>query len=74
MENNHKITLSGKTLRMPQLLATLLLTAIGLSACVIPADRSDRGGWGRHHQWNDDRNWDNGPGWQGHHHHWNGQH
>jgi hypothetical protein len=64
-----------KTLRKPVLLATLLLTAISLSACVVPADRGDRGGWGRHHHWNNDRDWDdNNSGWQGHHGNWNGNH
>jgi hypothetical protein len=69
-----KKTLSGKTLRKPVLLATLLLSAIGFSACVVAPDRGDRDGWGRHHHWKDDRNWNNGPGWQGHGGHWNGNH
>jgi hypothetical protein len=61
-----------KTLRKPMLLVTLLLTAISLSACVIPADRGDRGG---HHHWNNDRNWsDDDTGWRGHHGNWNGDH
>jgi hypothetical protein len=69
-----KKSLTGKTLRKPVLLATLLLTAVSLSACIVPADRDDRGGWGRHHHWKDDRNWNNGPGWQGHGGNWNGNH
>ncbi|WP_395017204.1 hypothetical protein [Dongia sp.] len=73
MENRNETTGSGKTL----LLATLLLAAISLSACVVAPDRD---GHGRHHHWNNDRNWNNGPGWksgsgwQGRHGDWDGQH
>ncbi len=58
----------GKSLwsRKPALLATLLLTAISLSACVVARDRGDRGDWnGRHHHWNNDRNWNHDQDWQG---------
>ncbi len=48
----------------PVLLATLLLTAVSLSACVIPADRDDRGG-GRHRH--SDNRWDNNRDWNGGH-------
>ena len=60
------------------LLATLLVTAISLSACVVPAGRGDRDGWDRHHHWNNDRNWNNDDDdsgwWQRRHGNWNGQH
>jgi hypothetical protein len=74
MENNNKPIRSGKTLRKPVLLATLLLTAISLSACVVPVDRGGRGDWNGHHHWQDDHNWNDGPGWQGHNGNWNGNH
>jgi len=82
MENKNKSVLSGKTLsgnalRKPVLLATLLMTAISLSACVVPADRGDRGGWSGHHHWKDGRNWnddDDSGWWQRRHGNWNGQH
>jgi hypothetical protein len=73
MEKNNKTILTGKTLRKPVLLATLLLTALSLSACIVAPDR-DGDGWGRHHHWQDDRNWNNGPGWQGHGGGWNDNH
>jgi hypothetical protein len=71
MESNHNTPLPGKTLTK---LATLLLAAVSLSACLVAPDRGDRGGWGRHHQWKDNRDWNNGPGWPHHHGDWNGQH
>jgi len=74
MEKKNAATLTGKTLRKPVLLATLLLTALSLSACVVPVDRGDRGGWDRHHHWQDERGWNNGQGWQGHGGGWNGNH
>ncbi len=63
-----------KILRKPALIAVLLLTGLGLSACVVDRDRGDRGDGHRQRHWNnDDRDW-NGPGWQGNgggwkHHH-----
>ena len=72
MEKNNNIARSGKSLRKPVLLATLLLTAVGLSACLVAPDRGDRG---RQHHWNNDRNWnDDDSGWHGRHGNWNGQH
>jgi hypothetical protein len=72
MESKKTIS-PGKALRKPGLVAALLLTALSLSACVV-ADRDDRGDGGRHHHWNDDRDWHGGAGWQGNggdrdHHH-----
>jgi hypothetical protein len=64
MENKNSTTLSGKMLRKPALIAALLVTAVSLSACVVPVDR-DRDGGRRHHHWNNDNNWNDGDGWQG---------
>jgi hypothetical protein len=63
-----KSVLSGKTLRKPGLVAVLLLAALSLSACVVAPDRGGHhGGWRRHHQWNNDGDWNgrphHGPGW-----------
>ena len=75
MEKNNNAALSLKKLGKPVLLATLLMTAISLSACVVPADRGGRGGWDGHHHWGNDRNWnDDDSGWQRRHGDWNGQH
>jgi hypothetical protein len=66
-----KTTLSGKTLRKPALMVTLLAATLSLTACVIPHDRGHRdGGRRHHHQWNNDDNWNGGghhrrPNWQG---------
>ena len=64
MEKNNKTVLSGNTLRKSGLVAALLLTALSLTACVVPVDR-DRDGGRRHHHWNNDRDWNGGAGWQG---------
>ena len=71
MEKNNSSTWSGKTFRKSGLIAALLLTAFSLSACVVPVDR-DRDGGRRHHHWNNDRDWNDGNGWQGNGggHHW----
>ncbi len=62
-----------KHLRKPVLIAALLLTGFGLSACVVDRDRDTRGGQ-RHHHWNkDDRDW-NGSGWQGNGDGWKRRH
>ncbi len=58
------------TLSKPVVLATLLLTAFSLSACVVPRDRGDRGGWDRQQHWNNDRDWNHGGGWHGKKHDW----
>jgi hypothetical protein len=62
-----KSIMSGKTLRKPGLVAVLLLSALSLSACVVAPDRGHHGGWRRHHQWNNDGDWNgrphHGPGW-----------
>ncbi len=56
------------------LIAALLLTGIGLSACVVDRDRDYRGDGQRQHHWNnDDRDW-NGPGWQGNGGDWKRRH
>jgi len=64
-----------KLLRKPVLIAALLLTGFGLSACVVDRDRDYRGGaQQRHHHWNNDaRDW-NGAGWQGNGDGWHRRH
>ena len=64
METNNSSAWSMKTLRKSGLAAALLLTALSLSACVVPVDRDNDGGR-RHHHWNNDRDWNGGDGWQG---------
>jgi hypothetical protein len=64
MENNKKPAWSGKALRKPSLIAALLLTAISLSACVVPVERDFQGGRSRHH-WSNDGDWHGGPSCQG---------
>jgi hypothetical protein len=70
MEKN-KTALTGKALRKPSLIAALLLTALSLSACVVPVDRDSGGDVHRRHHWNNDGNWNGGAGWQGNGGDWN---
>jgi hypothetical protein len=70
MEKN-KTALTGKALRKPSLIAALLLTALSLSACVVPVDRDSGGDGHRRHHWNNDGDWNGGAGWQGNGGDWN---
>jgi hypothetical protein len=63
MEKNKKSVWSGKALRKSAAIAALLLTAVSLSACIVADDRGYRGGWNRHHHWNNAWN-GGGPDWQ----------
>ena len=71
MEKNGT-ALSGKTLRKASMIAALLLTAVSLSACIVPVDRDYSGGGHRRHHWNNDNNWNGGAGWQGNGGGWQG--
>ena len=67
MQKNKEPVRSGKALHKPGLAAALMLTALRLSACVVPVDRDYRGDGHRRHHWNNDGDWNGGPGagWQG---------
>jgi len=68
MEKNKKSAWSGKSWRKAGAVLALALTAVSLSGCIVAEDRGYRGGgWNRHHHWNNDGNWNGGPGagWQG---------
>ena len=64
MEKN-RTAWSGKAFQKAGLALALMLTAISLSACVVADDRDYRGGWNRHHHWNNDGWNGGGAGWQG---------
>ena len=71
MENNKKSASIGKALLKPGLVAALLLTAVSLTACVVPVDRDFRGGSRQHHN---EQNWNGGGSWQGNGGGWNHHH
>ncbi len=59
MEKN-KMVVSGKALRKPAVIAALLLTALSLSACVVPVERGFHDGGRSRQHWNNDGNWNGG--------------
>lgn len=61
--DNKKSAQSGSILRKGSIIAALLLTAVSLSACIVPGP--GYGGGGHRHHWNNDGDWNGGPGWQG---------